>query len=89
MLLGSVSEKAEVTDAHEVLEQDVEEETADELLGIESDRLFSVPVLSISIAQGDFSILDFEDTVIGESHAMSVAAEVIEDGLWGPKGFFA
>jgi hypothetical protein len=33
MLFGSISEKAEVADAHEALGQDVEEETADELLG--------------------------------------------------------
>jgi hypothetical protein len=34
LLLGAVSEKAEVTDAHEAIGQDVEEEAADEHFGI-------------------------------------------------------
>jgi len=35
VLLDSVGEKAEVTDAHEAIGQYVEQETADELVGVE------------------------------------------------------
>jgi len=38
VLLGAISEKAEVTDTHEVIGQDVEQDAADELFGIEGHR---------------------------------------------------
>ena len=88
MLFGSVGKKAEVTDAHEAFGKHVKEETADEFVGIEGDGLFSIPIFAISIAQGDLVVIDFENTVVGESHAMRVAAEVIEHGLWGAERLF-
>jgi hypothetical protein len=47
-----------------------------------------IPIFSISVAQGDFSVFDFEDAVIGERYAVSVAAEVIEDSLRRAEGLF-
>ncbi len=38
MFLGAVGEKAEMTDTHEAIGQNMEEESADELLGIERHR---------------------------------------------------
>jgi hypothetical protein len=38
VFFGSVGEKAEVTDAHETIGQDVEREAADEFFGIEGHR---------------------------------------------------
>ena len=38
MLLGSIGQKAEVTDTHEAIGEHVEEKTADELFGIEGHR---------------------------------------------------
>ncbi len=38
MLLGSVGQKAEVADAHKAIGEHMEEEAADELLGIERHR---------------------------------------------------
>ena len=74
LFLGSVSQEAEVADAHEAVGQDVEQEAADKLLGLQSHRLFSIAVSSISIAQGDFCVFDLENTVIGERDAVGVAA---------------
>ena len=54
LLLRSVSQKAEVTDAHEAIGQDVKQKAADKLLGIKRHDLFSISVFSISIAQDDF-----------------------------------
>ncbi len=70
-----------MTDAHEAIGQDVEQEAADEFVGLKGDCLFSVAILSISITHGNFSVRDFNDAVIGESDAVGVTAEVIEDGL--------
>jgi len=65
LLLRSVSKKPEVTDAHEAIGQYVEQEAADKFVGLQSHRLFSIPVFSISIAQDDFSVFNLESTVIG------------------------
>lgn len=88
MLLGAISEKAEVTDTHEAIGQDVEEEAADEFVGLKRDGLFSIPIFSISIAQDNLAVLDVEDAVVGESHAVGVAAEVIEHGPGGGERLF-
>ena len=66
----------------------VEQEAADELLGLQSHDLFAIAVFAISIAQGDFAVLDLEDTIVGERHAVGVAAEVVENGLWRAERLF-
>ena len=88
MFFGAVGEKAEVTDAHEALREDMEQETANKLLGIQSHRFFSILVSSISVAQSHFAVFDFKDTVVGQSHTMGVATEVIKHGLWGTERLF-
>src|SRR3989304_2366128 len=87
-LLGSVGQKAEVADTHEAIGEHVEEKTADEFVSIKGQNLFSIPVFAISITQGDFSILDFNDAVVGERDAVGVAAEVIKHGLRGAERLF-
>ena len=86
--MARLAKKAEVTDAHEAIRQDVKQEAADKFLGLKSHRLFLIPVSAISIAQGDLAVLDVEDAVIGESDAVGVAAEVIEHGLWRTERLF-
>ena len=59
LFFGAVSQKPEVTDAHEAIGPDMEQEAAGKLLGIQSHRLFLIGVFSISVAHGHFSVLDF------------------------------
>jgi len=92
VLLGSIGQKAEVTDTHEAIGEHVEEKTADELLGIEEHRFQPVFVSSIPVppeadqplaeAKSDLAVFDGEDPVIGQSHAVGVTAEVVKDCLW-------
>ena len=82
MLLGSVGQKAEVTDTHEAIGEHVEEKTADEFVSIKGQSLFSIPLFSVPVAEGDLTVFEGEDTVIGQSHAVGIAAEVVEHGLW-------
>jgi hypothetical protein len=70
------------------IRQDVKQEAADEFMGLKRDRLFFIPIFAISITQGDLTVLDVEDAVIGQSHAVGVAAEVIEHGLWRTERLF-
>jgi len=83
VLFGSVGEKAEVADTHEAVGEHVEEKTADEFVGVKRQSLFSIPVFAISITQGDQAVLHVEDTVVGKSDAVGVAAEIIKDRVWG------
>ena len=70
-----------MTDAHKALRQDMEEKTPDEFLGIKRQGLLSISIFAISITQGDFSVFDLQNTIIGERHAVGVAAEIVENGL--------
>jgi|SRR5687768_2677957 len=88
LFFRAVGQKAKVTDAHEAIGQNVKQEAADEFLGIKDDGLFSIPIFSISITQGDQALLDVEDAIVGESDAMGVAAEVIENGVRRAEGLF-
>lgn len=81
LFFRAVSQEAEVTEAHEAIGQDMKQEAADKLLGIQSHRLFSIPVFSISVAQGDLLVLDLENTLVRERHTVGVAAQVVKDGV--------
>jgi hypothetical protein len=35
-------------------------------MGHQGDSLFSISIFAISVTQGDFSVLDFNDAVIGQ-----------------------
>ena len=59
----------------------MEQEAANELVSTQGHCLFSIAVLTIAVAQSDLVVFDTEDTLVGERHAMGVAAEIIENGL--------
>ena len=70
----AVGQQAEVADTHEALGQDVKQEATDKFLGIKEEGLCLITVFAISVAQGDLSVLDLENTIVGERHAVGVAA---------------
>ena len=78
-VFGSVGQKTEVTHAHEAIGDHVKQEAADEFVGIEGHGLFSVAIFSVSVTEGDFFVVGREDPLIGQRHAVGVAAEVVED----------
>jgi hypothetical protein len=88
VFLDAVGQKAEVTDAREAIGEDMEQKAANKLLGIQRHRFFSISVWSIPVAQGHFAVVNFKDTVVGQSHTMGVAAEVIEHSLWRAERLF-
>jgi hypothetical protein len=77
-----------VAHPHEAFGDDVEQEAANELLGIERHQFTPILVFSITISEGDFTVVDRADAIIGERHAVSVATEIIEDMGGRAKGFF-
>jgi hypothetical protein len=69
-----------VPDLEEALRQDVEEETAEELVGRERDGLFAAR------AERDSALVERDEPPIREADAMRVAPEVAEDLLGSAEG---
>ena len=88
MLLGSIGQKAEVANTHEAIGEHVEEKTADEFVSIKRQSLFSIPIFSIPVAKSDLAVFEAEDPVIGQSHPVGVAAEIVKDRLWRTERLF-
>ena len=88
LFLGSVGQKAKVTDAYEAVRQDVQQEATDEFMGLDGEGLFSIAVFPISVAQGDLAIVDLNNAIVRERHPVGVAAEVVENGLGRTEGLF-
>ena len=61
MLFGSIGEKAEVTDTHDAIRQDVEQEAAAEFFGIEGHR-FQPVFVSLRAKSGLDPIIIIRDT---------------------------
>ena len=66
----------------------MEEEAADEFLGLKGYRFQAIFVFSVPVGEGDLAVFEFEDAIIGQRHPVSVATEVIEDGLRRAERFF-
>jgi len=81
--------KAEVANADEAGGKHVEEEAAQELLHPQSHQALLVTVPGVSPAEGDLVVLEGGQTVIGDGHAVGVAAEITENLLGTAEGRLA
>ncbi len=84
-----MGQKAEVADADEAGGKHVEQEAAQELLDGKSHQTLLVAVRGVSPAEGDLVALQGDQAVIGDRHAVGVAAEITENMFWTPKGRLA
>ena len=75
----AVGQPAEVADADKAGRQDVEEEAAEELDGVEGEHFFPTAVTVILPAEPDTAVFDLQEAVVGECDAVSVASEVLND----------
>src|SRR5712691_699505 len=75
--------KPVVADAVKARRQDVEQKAADEFAGGQSHRLRILRSIGtvVLVGEADAAILDVEQSVIGNRHAMRVATDVVEDLL--------
>ena len=85
-LLAPVGEESAVSDTHEALGDDVQQEAADELLSRERHRLDLIDATTIAIGEGYLAITNREDPVVCDRHAVGVAAQIVEDLFWSGKG---
>jgi hypothetical protein len=70
----SVSEEAEVANAHEAVWQQVQEEAAQELFDRQSHEPFLVAVGGVAPAEGDVAVGKSNQSAVGNRDAMSVSA---------------
>jgi len=73
-----IGEQAEVADAHEAGGDNVEEEATEKLLSRKLPDLHAVGVGVVAPAEADAAAGEGEQPVVGEGHAVRVAAEVGE-----------
>ena len=74
------AEETVVADLLKTFGQDVLQEATDELLGGQA-TCFAVAAGAVAVAKGDLAVLEFEDTVVGESDAEDIRGQVLQSGL--------
>jgi hypothetical protein len=79
VLSVAVGEKAKVADADEARGQDVKAEAAEELDGRKGEGFFDTAVAVILPAEADAAVIDLQQAVVGDSHAVGVATEIVDD----------
>jgi hypothetical protein len=83
---SAVGEDAEVADANESLGQDVEEESAQELIGGDGHHLLLAAVSVVLPAKRDLPFAKGYKPVVGDGDAMGVACELVEHMLSSAEG---
>ena len=77
LLFVSVGQQAVVSNPHEAIRQHVLQKPAQKLFGRKMRRLAAVTVAAIPIRESDFPAGAIQQPVVGNRHAMRIAAEVI------------
>jgi len=85
----SVGQQAEVPYPDKASRQDMEEEPADKLLGLEYHGLLAVMVRIISPEEGNLAVADGEEAVIADGDSVGISAQVLQDPLDASEGPFA
>lgn len=85
----SVGQQAEVTYSNKASGQDMEEEPADKLLGLEPHGFLAVLVLIISPEEGNLTVPDGEEAVIADGDSVGISTQVLQDPLGAIEGRFA
>lgn len=83
----TVRQQAVVADTHEAPGQDMQEEAAQELDGIEGHDTLDSAVPIIAPAEADFFTIEGGDAVVRYSHAVGVTAEISEDPIRTAEGW--
>jgi hypothetical protein len=85
----SVGQQAEVPYPDKASGQDMEEEPADKLLGLEDHGLLAVMVRIISPEEGNLTVADGEEAVIADGDSVGISTQILQDPLGAIEGRFA
>jgi len=70
-----------VSDATEAWLEDVEEESADKLVGRDGLIPDGIVVLAVLVCEGDGAVIDTDDALVTDGDAIGIASQVLEDGV--------
>jgi hypothetical protein len=83
----AVAQKTVMPDALETVLQDMQQEPTNEFVGLQGHGLLPVVIPTIFPGEGNLTVVDVEQTVIGDGHAMGIAAQVVEDVFGATEGW--
>ena len=84
---STVSEQAEVADADQPFGQNVKKKSAQELICRNGHDLLLAAVSIVPPAEGDAIVLKGHESMVGDSDAMSVASQVLENMFGAAEGW--
>jgi hypothetical protein len=82
----AIAEEAVITNALEPLRQSMKEESADELLGRKRHGFLLALVTVILVSKMDMAGFDVQQSIVRDSDAVSIAADVIQDLFGSSEG---
>jgi hypothetical protein len=82
----AIGQEPELADTLEAAWQDVQEETADELVSRESHGPLLITTDIVFPAKSNVAVLKCEQAVVGDGHPVSVAAQISQDLFWSTEG---
>jgi hypothetical protein len=82
-----VGQEAEVSDAHETLRKQVQQKSPQEFIHREGHQPVLVLMSGITPAKGDFVFSKRHQAMVGDGHAMGVAAQILEHILGATEGW--
>src|SRR5271169_133267 len=85
---SAVGQEAEVADAHETFGEQVQEKAAQEFIERKSQQLLFVVVSGVAPAESDLAIGKGNQAMVGDGHAMGVAAQILEHIFGATEGSF-
>jgi hypothetical protein len=83
----AVGEEAEVADADQPLGQNVDEEASQELIGAEGHNLLLAARGVVRPTEGDSILLERNEAMVGDSDAVGITSQVVENMLRSPEGW--
>ena len=75
---SAVGQEAEMPNTHEALRKDVQQKTGQEFIDGQGQQFLFVAVSGIAPTKGDLAIGKGDQAMVGDGHAMGVAAEILQ-----------
>src|SRR5713101_2676087 len=84
----AVGEEAKVSDADEAFGEQVQQESAQELLQRQGQQLLFIVVSGVAPTESDLAVHQRDQAMVGDRHAVRVAAQILEHIVRAPEGWF-
>src|SRR5438552_5439904 len=83
-----MAEKTVVAKALEAFGHDMQQEAANELVRLQRPGFLPGLVAIILVAKTDLAVVDVEQAMVGDGHAVGITPQVIQDLFRTPEGWF-